>query len=183
VVNLILLKIIHPSHLADHTRYKITFHSIELIPCRFIYLLQMYLFFKDFYEPYTKISIYDYYIQIILSMHIQEAQKIVDQWIRTVGIRYYGELTNLAILTEEVGEVARLIARIYGEQSFKKNEDAEQAQAQLADEMADVLFVLICLANQTGIDLTEALQKNLDKKTRRDALRHANNPKLKPGEH
>lgn len=116
-------------------------------------------------------------------MHIQEAQTIVDQWIRTVGIRYYGELTNLAILTEEVGEVARLIARIYGEQSFKRPEDASQAHVQLADEMADVLFVLICLANQTGIDLTEALQKNLDKKTQRDALRHANNPKLKPDEH
>jgi NTP pyrophosphatase (non-canonical NTP hydrolase) len=115
-------------------------------------------------------------------MHIQEAQTIVDQWIRTIGIRYYGELTNLAILTEEVGEVARLMARIYGEQSFKRPEEAAQAQAQLADEMADVLFVLICLANQTGIDLTEALQKNLDKKTKRDALRHANNPKLKPGE-
>lgn len=112
-------------------------------------------------------------------MTIQEAQKTVDQWINTIGVRYYNELTNLAVLMEEVGEVSRLMARLYGEQSFKRTEDAEQAPDQLADEMADVLFVLICLANQTGIDLTEALRKNLDKKTQRDADRHANNQKLK----
>ncbi|EAY30277.1 nucleotide pyrophosphohydrolase [Microscilla marina] len=108
-------------------------------------------------------------------MTIKEAQEIVDQWINTTGIRYYNELTNTAVLMEEVGEVARLMARIYGEQSFKKSDEAHN----LADEMADVLFVLICLANQTGIDLTEALHKNLDKKTKRDKERHANNEKLK----
>ncbi len=108
-------------------------------------------------------------------MTIKEAQEIVDQWINTTGIRYFNELTNTAVLMEEVGEVARLMARIYGEQSFKKSDEAHN----LADEMADVLFVLICLANQTGIDLTEALNKNLDKKTKRDKERHANNEKLK----
>lgn len=113
-------------------------------------------------------------------MTIKDAQEIVDQWINTVGVRYYSELTNTAILTEEVGEVARLMARLYGEQSFKTPEQAAAAPQELADEMADVLFVLICLANQTGIDLTEALRKNLDKKTRRDAERHQNNEKLKP---
>lgn len=112
-------------------------------------------------------------------MTIREAQDTVDQWIKTIGVRYYTELTNTAVLMEEVGEVARLIARLYGEQSFKRPEDAAQAPAQLADEMADVLFVLICLANQTGIDLTEALKKNLAKKTLRDADRHRNNEKLK----
>lgn len=112
-------------------------------------------------------------------MTIQEAQETVDQWIKTIGVRYYNELTNTAVLMEEVGEMARLMARLYGEQSFKRPEDAGQAPGQLADEMADVLFVLICLANQTGIDLTEALRKNLDKKTQRDADRHANNEKLK----
>lgn len=112
-------------------------------------------------------------------MTLKLAQETVDQWINTVGIRYYNELTNTAILTEEVGEVARLMSRIYGEQSFKNSADAEKAPAQLADEMADVLFVLICLANQTGIDLTDALTKNLDKKTKRDKDRHANNQKLK----
>ncbi|MCC5946314.1 MAG: nucleotide pyrophosphohydrolase [Bernardetiaceae bacterium] len=108
-------------------------------------------------------------------MTIQEAQKIVDNWIKTYGIRYYNELTNMAILTEEVGEVARIIARQYGEQSFKKSDEAHQ----LDDELADVLFVIICLANQTGVDLEAALQRNLDKKTKRDAERHANNEKLK----
>lgn|SRR5690606_1439494 len=108
-------------------------------------------------------------------MTIKEAQQIVDHWITTTGVRYFNELTNTAILMEEVGEVARIMARKYGEQSFK-NSDKE---ADLADEMADVLFVLICLANQTGIDLTEALQKNLEKKTKRDAERHKNNDKLK----
>lgn len=112
-------------------------------------------------------------------MTIQEAQETVDQWINTIGVRYYNELTNTAVLMEEVGEMARLMARLYGEQSFKRPEDAVQAPEKLADEMADVLFVLICLANQTGIDLTEALRKNLDKKTQRDADRHANNEKLK----
>ncbi|MFK7807506.1 MAG: nucleotide pyrophosphohydrolase [Saprospiraceae bacterium] len=112
-------------------------------------------------------------------MTIAEAQKVVDHWINTVGIRYYNELTNTAILTEEVGEVARLMARMYGEQSFKRKEDELNAKANLSDEMADVLFVLICLANQTGIDLSEALEKNLEKKSIRDADRHANNEKLK----
>ena len=108
-------------------------------------------------------------------MTLEEAQKTVDQWIRTTGVRYYSELTNMAILTEEVGEVARLMARIYGEQSFKESDKDHD----LGDEMADVLFVLICLANQTGIDLTEALRKNLEKKTKRDAQRHQDNQKLK----
>lgn len=112
-------------------------------------------------------------------MTIKEAQVTVDHWINTIGVRYYNELTNTAILMEEVGEVARLMARIYGEQSFKKEEQAESAKADLADEMADVLFVLICLANQTGIDLTTALAKNLDKKTKRDKIRHAENKKLR----
>ncbi|TAD98292.1 MAG: pyrophosphatase [Bacteroidetes bacterium] len=108
-------------------------------------------------------------------MTIEEAQQTVDQWITTTGVRYYNELTNMAILTEEVGEVARIMARKYGEQSFKESDK----EVDLADEMADVLFVLICLANQTGINLTEALAKNLDKKTKRDTERHKNNEKLK----
>ena len=108
-------------------------------------------------------------------MTIEEAQKTVDEWIKTVGVRYFNELTNMAMLTEEVGEVARIIARRYGEQSEKESDKAKD----LGDEMADVLFVLICLANQTGIDLTEALQKNLDKKTKRDATRHQENLKLR----
>lgn len=112
-------------------------------------------------------------------MTLSNAQASVDQWIKTVGVRYYDELTNMAILTEETGEVARLMSRLYGEQSFKKQEDADAAPAKLADEMADVLFVLICLANQTGVDLTAALQRNLEKKSIRDAERHANNPKLR----
>lgn len=112
-------------------------------------------------------------------MTIKKAQETVDNWITTIGIRYYNELTNTAILTEEVGEVARLMSRLYGEQSFKRPEDAEKAPAQLADEMADVLFVLICLANQTGIDLTAAFVENLDKKTKRDKERHAKNEKLR----
>jgi NTP pyrophosphatase (non-canonical NTP hydrolase) len=106
---------------------------------------------------------------------IQEAQKTVDEWIKTTGVRYFNELTNTAMLMEEVGEVARIMARQYGEQSFK----ASDKDVDLADEMADVLFVLICLANQTGIDLTAALEKNLDKKTKRDATRHKENDKLK----
>jgi NTP pyrophosphatase (non-canonical NTP hydrolase) len=111
-------------------------------------------------------------------MTLDNAQATVDNWIKTIGIRYFHEMTNMAILTEEVGEVARLMSRMYGEQSFKKTEDAENAKENLADEMADVLFVLICLANQTGVDLTAALEKNLDKKTKRDRERHANNEKL-----
>jgi len=108
-------------------------------------------------------------------MTIEEAQQTVDQWIQTTGVRYFNELTNMAMLTEEVGEVARIIARQYGEQSFKES-DKDKV---LADELADVLFVVICLANQTGVNLTEALQRNLDKKTRRDADRHRNNEKLR----
>ncbi|TAK32182.1 MAG: pyrophosphatase [Saprospiraceae bacterium] len=112
-------------------------------------------------------------------MTIQQAQDKVDHWIKTVGIRYYSELTNTVVLMEEVGEVARLMARLYGEQSFKTPQQAGTAREDLADEMADLLFVLICLANQTGVDLTEALKNNLEKKTQRDKDRHAGNPKLK----
>jgi NTP pyrophosphatase (non-canonical NTP hydrolase) len=108
-------------------------------------------------------------------MTLEEAQAQVDQWIKTVGVRYFNELTNMAMLTEEVGEVARIIARRYGEQSEKESDKNKD----LGDEMADVLFVLICLANQTGINLTDALAKNLAKKSIRDAERHHNNPKLK----
>lgn len=108
-------------------------------------------------------------------MTIQEAQQQVDQWIKNVGVRYFSELTNMAILTEEVGELARLMARQYGDQSFKENEK----QKDLGDEMADVLWVLICLANQTGVNLTSALEKNFEKKTKRDATRHLKNEKLK----
>ena len=108
-------------------------------------------------------------------MTIKEAQETVDQWITTTGVRYFNELTNTAILMEEVGEVARIMSRKYGEQSFKKSDE----EVDLGDEMADVLFVLICLANQTGIDLTAALEKNMVKKTIRDADRHHNNDKLK----
>jgi NTP pyrophosphatase (non-canonical NTP hydrolase) len=107
-------------------------------------------------------------------MKIEEAQQQVDQWIRTIGVRYFSELTNMAILTEEVGELARIMARAYGDQSFKQGESPDR----LADEMADVLWVLICLANQTGVNLTEAFEKNLRKKTDRDADRHRDNPKL-----
>lgn len=107
-------------------------------------------------------------------MTIEEAQKTVDEWINTTGVRYFNELTNMAMLTEEVGEVARIIARRYGEQSEKESDKNKD----LGDEMADVLFVLMCLANQTGVDLTAALKKNLEKKTVRDADRHKNNPKL-----
>lgn len=109
-------------------------------------------------------------------MTIEEAQHAVDEWIRTYGVRYFNELTNMACLTEEVGELARIIARRYGEQSFKAGEE----KADLGDEMADVLWVLLCLANQTGTDLTAAFQRNIEKKTRRDAQRHINNKKLKP---
>ncbi len=107
-------------------------------------------------------------------MTIEEAQKAVDEWIKTYGVRYFNELTNMAILTEEVGEMARVIARKYGEQSFKKGE-----KDNLEEEVADVFWVLICIANQTGIDLTKALQKSIEKKTTRDKERHINNNKLK----
>ena len=107
-------------------------------------------------------------------MTLEEAQKQVDDWIQTTGVRYFNELTNMAILTEEVGEVARIIARKYGEQSFKKSDEGKE----LGDELADVLWVLICLANQTGVNLTEAFAKNMDKKTQRDGERHKANPKL-----
>jgi len=106
---------------------------------------------------------------------LREAQDQVDEWIKTVGVRYFGELTNLGILMEEVGELSRLMVRLYGEQSFKPSEN----QKELADEMADVLWVLICLANQTGVDLTSAFLKNMEKKTQRDADRHRQNLKLK----
>ncbi len=107
---------------------------------------------------------------------LQEAQQLVDDWIKTIGVRYFSPLTNMAILTEEVGEVARLISRLYGEQSFKESDK----QRDLGDELADVLWVVLCLANQTGVDLTEALRRNIEKKTQRDATRHASNPKLQP---
>ncbi len=107
-------------------------------------------------------------------MELSEAQREVDQWVRTYGVRYFSELTNMAILTEEVGELARIMARTYGDQSFKKSDLGKD----LGDEMADVLWVLICLANQTGVDLTEAFRKNMEKKTGRDKDRHRQNPKL-----
>ena len=107
-------------------------------------------------------------------MTLEEAQKTVDDWIKTYGVRYFSELTNMAVLTEEVGELARIMARKYGDQSFKPGENTD-----LGDEMSDVLWVLLCLANQTGVDLTEAFKKNLEKKTTRDKDRHKNNPKLK----
>lgn len=107
-------------------------------------------------------------------MTIREAQDKVDEWIKTYGVRYFNELTNMAVLTEEVGELARIMARKYGEQSFKEGEKQDPSE-----EMADVLWVLICLANQTGVDLTEALRKSFEKKTKRDRERHINNPKLK----
>ena len=107
-------------------------------------------------------------------MTIKEAQEVVDQWIKEYGVRYFSELTNMAVLTEEVGELARVMARKFGDQSFKAGE-----KENLGEEMADILWVLICLANQTGVDLTEELQKSIEKKTKRDSLRHIANPKLK----
>ena len=112
-------------------------------------------------------------------MEITKAQEIVDQWINMLGVRYFNELTNTAILMEEVGEVARLMARMYGEQSFKNSEIEKNSKEALADELADVFFVLICIANQTGINLEEALEKNLKKKSDRDNKRHFDNIKLK----
>ncbi len=109
-----------------------------------------------------------------MSITLDEAQKRVDDWINTIGVRYFNELTNTAILMEEVGEVARIMARKYGEQSFKKSDE----EVNLADEMADVLWVLMCLANQTGINLSEAFERNMEKKTKRDANRHKENEKL-----
>ncbi len=109
------------------------------------------------------------------SITLHEAQQLVDEWIKTIGVRYFSELTNMAILTEEVGELARIMARTYGDQSFKKSDEGKN----LGDEMADVLWVLICLANQTGVDLNGAFLKNMEKKTSRDKDRHQNNEKLK----
>jgi NTP pyrophosphatase (non-canonical NTP hydrolase) len=106
---------------------------------------------------------------------LRQCQKTVDEWVQTIGVRYFSELTNTAVLMEEVGEVARIMSRVYGDQSFKQSDE----QYDLADEFADVFFVLICLANQTGIDLTRAFQKNMEKKTGRDKERHVNNPKLR----
>jgi len=111
-------------------------------------------------------------------MKIKELQENVDEWITTIGVRYFTELTNMAILTEEVGELARVMSRTYGEQSFKKEITPNQQKEMLADEMADVLWVLTCLANQTGVDLTAAVKKNIMKKTNRDSQRHKSNPKL-----
>lgn len=111
----------------------------------------------------------------ISELTLSDAQKQIDDWIKTVGVRYFSELTNLAQLVEEVGEVARIMSRTYGEQSFKKSDRS----AELADELADVLFVLICIANQTGVDLSDAFERNLEKKTSRDKDRHQNNEKLK----
>jgi NTP pyrophosphatase (non-canonical NTP hydrolase) len=105
---------------------------------------------------------------------LAECQAIVDEWVQTIGVRYYSELTNMAVLTEEVGEVARLMSRLYGDQSFKKTDEVYD----LGDELADVLFVLVCIANQTGVDLTAAFARNMDKKTKRDAKRHQENEKL-----
>lgn len=110
-----------------------------------------------------------------MEITLQQAQEQVDQWIKTIGVRYFSELTNLGILMEEVGELSRLMVRIYGEQSFK----AGESEKNISDEMADVLWVLLCLANQTGVNLTEALQKNFEKKSTRDAARHRENTKLK----
>ena len=114
-------------------------------------------------------------------MTIREAQEAVDRWIKEYGVRYFSELTNMAVLTEEVGELARIISRRYGEQSWKASDPrgADNGREALGEEMADVLWVLLCLANQTGVDLTEALQKSIEKKTNRDSLRHIANPKLK----
>lgn len=111
-------------------------------------------------------------------MELKALQETVDAWIKTHGVRYFNELTNTAVLMEEVGELARIMSRQYGEQSFKAGEDASS----LADEMADVLFVLVCMANQTGVDLTAAVERNLEKKTKRDKDRHHNNPRLKEGQ-
>ncbi len=114
-----------------------------------------------------------------MDITIAEAQTTVDQWIQTIGVRYFSELTNLAQLTEEVGELARLMSRTFGDQSFKSTDAVADIKQALGDELADILFVVICIANQTGVDLTDALKQNLEKKTNRDVDRHRNNPKLK----
>ena len=138
--------------------------------------LKVYQMYQVFHTKYWYTQpIFETISDIRVHMEIKEAQQLVDNWIKTMGIRYFNELTNTAILMEEVGEVARIMSRQYGEQSFKKSD----TEVNLADEMADVLFVLICLANQTGIDLTDALEKNMQKKSIRDADRHKNNEKLK----
>ena len=111
-------------------------------------------------------------------MEISTYQRKVDEWIKTIGVRYFSELTNMAILTEEVGEVARLVSRMYGEQSFKTQISEDEQKKKLADELADVIWVVTCLANQTGIDLSDAIKDNMDKKTQRDSQRHKNNTKL-----
>ena len=115
----------------------------------------------------------------VVDITIAEAQTTVDQWIQTIGVRYFSELTNLAQLTEEVGELARIMSRTYGDQSFESSDAVTALKGALGDELADILFVVICIANQTGVDLTDALKQNLDKKTSRDIDRHRNNPKLK----
>ena len=112
-------------------------------------------------------------------MEISTYQREVDEWIKTIGVRYFSELTNMAILTEEVGEVARLVSRMYGEQSFKTQISEDEQKKKLADELADVIWVVTCLANQTGIDLSDAIKDNMDKKTQRDSQRHKNNAKLR----
>jgi NTP pyrophosphatase (non-canonical NTP hydrolase) len=124
---------------------------------------------------YRRAIVINWQMEEYKEIYISEAQKKVDSWIKTYGVRYFNELTNLAILTEEVGELARIMARVYGDQSFKE----EEKKADLADEMADVFWVLICLANQTGVNLTEAFSKNMKKKSIRDSQRHINNEKLK----
>jgi NTP pyrophosphatase (non-canonical NTP hydrolase) len=116
-------------------------------------------------------------LENLMDVTLRQCQQEVNEWIRTVGVRYYSELTNLAVLVEEVGEVARLMSRLYGDQSFKPSDEGRD----LAEEFADVLFVLICLANQTGVDLSAAFAATMEKKTTRDAARHANNPKLRQG--
>lgn len=118
--------------------------------------------------------------QVPKTLTLSDAQQSVDEWIKTIGVRYFGELSNLAQLVEEVGELSRLLSRTYGEQSFRDGTEPDDVAAAIADEMADVLFVLICLANQTGIDLTDAFARNLVKKTGRDARRHVENAKLHP---
>jgi NTP pyrophosphatase (non-canonical NTP hydrolase) len=115
-------------------------------------------------------------------MTIAEAQKKIDDWIKSYGIRYFNEMTNMVLLTEEIGELSRLMARTYGEQSFKKPISEEEVKEKISDEVADVFFVLTCLANQMGIDLTQAIEKNLEKKTQRDQNRHKQNKKLNPGQ-
>ena len=147
----------------DKTNYKKKTHNKDIFTKKNIYKTNKFKILAMKVENTKK------------NLTINELQRMIDDWIKTVGVRYFNELTNLAMLTEEVGEVARIMARQYGEQSFKESDK----NADLADELADVLFVLVCIANQTGIDLTAAMLKNLEKKTKRDATRHHNNEKLK----